>query len=120
MKSDTGITPASLELPEVQLMDCGQHLLHIVGQITLTVKLIPGANRKVKVLINGNNTQNCLLGTNPQEALGLTLILPDEREIPKSPVTTVEGPSKESTPPSATASSTLTVRLLKTCRIPGY
>ena len=127
MKGNTEITPACLERPTVQLVDCGQHLLHIVGQITLVFKLIPGAERKVKVLINTDSTQDCLLGTNAQEELGFTLILPDGQEIPRSPAPTVERYSKESEPKDSTsktslptANSTFTVRLLTTCRIPGY
>ena len=122
MKSSTEITTASLTKPEVQLVDCGQHLLHIVGQITLTFKLIPGAERKVKVLINADSTQSCLLGTNAQEALRFTLVLPDGQEIPRSPAPTVERYTKESSSQTTLpiASPIFTVRLVTTCRIPGY
>ena len=62
MKGNTEITPACLERPTVQLVDCGQHLLHIVGQITLTFKFIPEAERKVKVLINTTAHKIAYLG----------------------------------------------------------
>ena len=117
MTSNSEITAASLEKPEVQLMDCGQHLLHIVGQITITFKLDSRAKRIVKVLINTDNSQSCLLGTNAQEELGFTLIHPDGHEIPRSPAPTLNKYNTELAPPVA---STFTVRLLKTCRIPGY
>ena len=127
MKGNTEITPACLERPTVQLVDCGQHLLHIVGQITLTFKFIPGAERKVKVLINTDSTQDCLLGTNAQEELGFTLVSSDGQEISRSPAPTVERYSKELEAKDSTsktslpiANSTFTVRLLTTCRIPGY
>ena len=107
MKGNTEITPACLERPTVQLVDCGQHLLHIVGQITLVFKLIPGAERKVKVLINTDSTQDCLLGTNAQEELGFTMILPDGQEIPRSPAPTVERYSKESEPKDSTSKTSL-------------
>ena len=124
MKGNTEITPACLERPTVQLVDCGQHLLHIVGHI---FKLIPRGERKLKVLINTDRTQDCLLGTNAQEELGFNLVSPDGQEIPRSPAPTVERYSKELEAKDSTsktslpiANSTFTVRVLTTCRIPRY
>ena len=78
----------------------------------------------MKVLINTDSTQDCLLGTNAQEELGFTLVLPDGQEIPRSPASTVERYSEPkdsiSKTPLPTANSTFTARLLTTCRIPGY
>ena len=53
-------------------------------------------------LINTDSTQDCLLGTNAQEDVGFTLILPDGQEIPRSPAPTVERYSKESEPKDST------------------
>ena len=69
--------------------------------------LSPGAERKVKVLINTDSTQDCLLGTSAQEELGFTLILPDGQEILRSPAPTVERYSKESEPKDSTSKTSL-------------
>ena len=81
----------------------------------------------MKVLINTDSTQDCLLGTNAQEELGFTLVSPDGQEIPRSPAPTAERYSKELEDKDSTSktslpteNSTFTVRLLTTCLIPGY
>ena len=124
MKGNTEITNC-LERPTVQLVDCGQHLLHIVGQITLIFKLIPRAERKVKVLINTDIVAHKIAYLGPMLKKNLVSLWyrhADGQEIPRSPAPTVERYSKQleakdSTSKTSlpTANFTFTVRLLITC-----
>ena len=129
MKSNPEVTPSLLTKPEVQLVDCSQHPLHIVGQILLTLKLnTEGTGQKVEVLINTSDAQTCLLGTNAQEELGIALVQANGEKLCCSAVSSAQ-PCANNKPDAEEGTEhnrsphtppTLTVSLVQTCQIPGY